>query len=342
MSRVAILPHFGDPFALHYWLRWCRRAWQHEIDALCIVSSNVGDAANRAAIKHVVDLFRQQFKTDDGQDKPIYLMTSYEPIQHGDAINKGLDMIEQDLVMLVEEDALIFKSGRVGDCFSRLEQGEFDAIGSGRASCSEIIAQTAEAMHPDAKNAAIGRDGGPNFWPCFFFARADDLREKTDRNFNAKSWEKGEVIKPLGVTAEETLAADTFGWASIQLRAAGLNFGYINQYHAHPDDIDDYNARRFVFDGQSSWFHIGSLSGWRSLFDKKKVKIQGVAMEEIARRMAWYLTFVDVWLGQEPNLLTKQEQAYRTGVTQILALYEIPQYQIAKRQMIYQKLMGGL
>jgi hypothetical protein len=93
----------------------------------------------------------------------------------------------------------------------------------------------------------------------FFTAR--DVLTRTDLDFAAHSWQAGEFIKPLDYVCQREECADTFGWASIQIRALQPRVFPISQHHAQATDLDDCGAGRGLFGERPPWVHFGSLSG---------------------------------------------------------------------------------
>lgn len=339
MTRAAILPHFGDPFALYYWLSWFKRVWHTEVDALYVVSSNVINDEVKQEIIAMLNEAALTFDSNPLKQKKIHYDISYKPIQHGDAVNLALGKCEEDLVMLVEEDTVIFKPGEVKQCFDALEK-DYDIVASNRGSCSDILTQKSREKYGPCPLPAGSRDNCYNFWPNFFFCKKD-LLLRTDRNFNARTWNKGERIEQLNVTAgDDPIVGDTFVWASIQLRALTTRIAHVEQYHGSPGDLDDYQLNLNVFNGRAGWVHHGSLSGWRSLLDEKQKKVEGVDPNEMARRMQWYRTFIDYWKGKKPDHLVELSCAYRDGIMRTMDLYGLSDTQIRKRQFIYQRLFG--
>lgn len=239
--RVALLPTIGQPHILGTWLKYYER-WQNEVDKLLI---HVGAPS------------------------------------HGKGIAKLLSWVKpEDMVMLIEEDAIIFKKGIVDQCFSFIEKGKCHALGSPRMSCHSEIADAAKKKYR-LDYSGLG-DKGPNYWPNFFFCQAKDLLQ-TDRHFEAKSWKKGDYIKPLNhLVKEEAISGDTFVWTSLQLRAMWLSIKEIPQYHSSPYDLDDYQKKEGLWDGKCSWFHLGSLAG---VFSQPQSKMEKLELE---RRVMWH------------------------------------------------------
>lgn len=334
-SRAVILPHFGDPLTLHYLLDWFEKVWWQEIDALYVVSSNILDDECAQFIADELDRVRESTGVK------ISYFLSKPPIQHGDAINQALDVVKEDLVMLLEEDTVIFNAGQIERCFSKIEAGTVDAVGSSRGSCADLITEQCRLIFGDLPYRPGSRDMCYNFWPNFFFCKKEDLL-RTDRNFNAKGWDKGVSIPELDImSVPETMAGDTFVWASIQLRLLGLRFGYVEQFHGSPDDMSDFNNKENVFNGQASWVHHGSLSGWKSLFNDPVQVVQGVAQGEMARRMQWYRTFAQDFVIHNPDKLILLVEDYLAGIHRTMDAYGITENQLDKRQLIYNTLFEG-
>lgn len=249
MSRAAILPYPGDPYLLNYWLKFFRNVWYKEVDKLYIYhNSTIEDEMEKYIAKIAID------------PKIRYI---YEPqvIEHGEVINRALDYVREDHLMLIEDDAYIFKSGLVDYCFKRLESGDYKIVGSKRGSCSEEISKVARdkwGIQMDGEG-----DQGCNFWPCYFFVGTNDLKTLTSRNFGANGFNRGDLIKPLDhIVQGESLASDTFVLASLELRSHILEnqIYYIPQNHAHPSDIEYAERGVYLFNQGTYWTHVGSLS----------------------------------------------------------------------------------
>ncbi|MBN2261361.1 MAG: hypothetical protein JW735_00490, partial [Prolixibacteraceae bacterium] len=253
-SRAAILPYPGDPFLLHYWLELFYRVWADEIDKLYVI-------CNTPVEEKVVEYI--EYLCTEGMDNKIDYTYIDHHIQHGDAIRIGLEKAIEDYVMLIEDDAYIFKPGIVDDCFKKIESGDFDIVGSKRGSCHEEILNRAKQIW-GIPTDGLG-DQGCNFWPCYFFSTRSTLLQ-TDRDYNSRAWVQGDIIAPLQdyVVVAPVVAADTFVNTSLQLRAMipERRILYVAQYHAHPDDLKHFEQKSEYtpFDGKASWTHIGSLS----------------------------------------------------------------------------------
>lgn len=254
-SRAAILPFPGDPYLLHYWLGLYARFWSEEIDHLYIYLNSPIESAMVEYIKQTIDYLNPSGK----------IIFIYDPVQmeHGAVINKALDLVLEDYIMLIEDDGFIFKPGIVDWCFEKLESGQYDIVGSKRGSCAmEILTRAQQLWGLSYEGEG---DHGPNFWPCYFFTRKETLL-RTDRNFGARAWKRGETIASLDnyTVQGDVIAGDTFVDASLQLRAMipKERILCIPQYHGHPDDLDHFatHYKYSMFGGEASWCHIGSLS----------------------------------------------------------------------------------
>jgi hypothetical protein len=350
-SRAAILPFPGDPFLLNYWLMFFDRFWGEEVDKLYIVLNSPIEEPVRRYIREICS------------SRPkIVLFEFPNQIDHGPCINFALDKCVEKYIMLVEDDGFIFKKGIVDFAFLQLESGKFDIVGSKRASCSEEITRKAQEIWGLSYEGE--GDQGPNFWPNFFFC-AKELLLKTDRNFSAKCWKKGEVIPALGLTIQGEVAnGDTFVNTSLQLRTLvpEARIYYLPQYHGHPEDLAHYLAGRYLFDGRAPWTHVGSLSsGINGLLKdsndrelaQRTTKLAAPAtilpkqycqseMEhrEFERRVQWWLTAIEYFEGHAPNReMADFANLYYDAVMQLIQQFGLSIKAIKRRQIIYNELM---
>lgn len=348
-SRAAILPYPGDPFLLLYWLHFYDTVWGKEIDKLYIY-------LNSPIEQPVVDFIKKLCL-----ERNINLQYLPHMGDHGPAITRTLDIVEEDLVMLVEDDGFIFKPGIVDFCFSQLESGEYDIVGSKRGSCHEEILTAAQRKW-GIQYEGEG-DQGPNFWPNFFFA-SKALLQSTDRNFAAKAWHKGDYIPEMDYTVlSDVIYGDTFVNTSIQLRGiVPIHRIYIvPQYHGSPEDIAHARMGKYLFDGRAPWTHIGSLSSGVGgvLRDEhnrhldKRLTAEPEASthfppewctndqqkDEWERRVQWWLTFYE-WALQDPRTeeIKDFRDAYGRAVQQVIDIMELRIGNIHQRQKAYKSL----
>lgn len=351
-SRAAILPFPGDPFLLRYWLSLFPR-WSDEIDKLYIYLNSTIEAD---MVQYIRDLCLQYPK--------INLQYNPMQIEHGDVINRTLDIVTEEVVMLVEDDGFIFTPGIVNDCFRCIEEWGRDIVGSKRGSCStEILEAAKNKWHLSYEGYG---DQGPNFWPNFFFCRRS-LLLKTDRCFGARAWKQGETIDSLGCVVEVPIVAgDTFVNTSLQLRTLvpESRIQYIPQYHGHPDDLIHYLDGTNLFDGKAMWCHIGSLSSGvggtltddegralaRRTIDPPKENdvIPGrptspMEQKEWERRVQWWLTFFETARESVTGDSRWNQflfwREYGKAIERIIKQFGLDRSMIKERQRVY-KLLG--
>lgn len=349
VNRTAILPFPGDPFLLNYWLDLYDRVWCDEVDFLFIYM-------NSPIEKEVVDWIYERVK----KSKNAKIYYTNVQMEHGHVIDHCLDLVDSKYVMLIEDDGFIFKKGQVDRCFKQLESGNYDIVGSRRASCAmEILKRAQELWGLSYEGEG---DTGPNFWPNFFFCERE-LLIKTDRNFAAKAWKKGDSIDGLGnyLVQDDVIYGDTFVNISLQLRAM-VPEGRIlcvPQYHGHPDDLEHWKEGRYLFDGQAPWCHIGSLSSGVGglLMDRngrrlarRKIdppldstilpNICTTYMEhrEFERRVQWWLTCIENVDEEEVKPIWEFYVLYKEAIARIIAQFELSMNDIRKRQNAYTSL----
>ena len=254
MARAALVQFPGDPFRTMYWMELFRNIWRKEVDVLYVALNMppwVPDEilqANLAAI---------------GQSHKIKLLPQFPAhyyYQHGDTMKELLLASTEDHVVFIEDDGFIFRPAIVDRCFKMLENG-FQLVGSPRGSCSKPIYEKSNELYGLEHNFKFYL--APNWWPNFFFCNRDVLL-KTDLDFNARTWEPGAPIGPLGVISNELMLGDTFVWASIQIRSQRPKEAFVEQYHSYPHDLKLFRKRTHLWDGKCQWLHVGSLSGTMS------------------------------------------------------------------------------
>lgn len=345
MSRAVILPFPGDPFLLNLWLKFYDNVWGDEVDKLYIY---LNSSVEKRVVRYIKDRARRSKNT----------MVLYEPqmADHGESINKTLDHVKEEYLMLIEDDAIIFKSGMVDMCFSLLESDKYDIIGSKRGSCALEIIEAADKKW-NIKETPYG-DNGPNFWPCFFFTKTAILKQTT-RHFGARAWKQGENITPLSYVVEVPVVyGDTFVNTSLELRATipEERIYYVPQYHLHPDDWRNFENSRTVFDDKAPWLHIGSLSSGisgvlRDEFNRPlayrftREKEQATVLEpwantlmekrEWERRICFWLM---AWDNREEGKIEEFAQAYKAAIDQVIRQYKLNYKDILKMQCIYKTL----
>lgn len=346
-SRAAILPFPGDPFLFQFWYKMFVNHWGAEVDKLYVyMNSPIG--------QEVADFLQNLVKTNP---KVVF---HYHPqqVEHGEVINRLLDMVQEEYVMLIEDDCYIWGHGAIDQAFSLIESGAKTIVGSKRGSCGMQILEAAKGKW-GLNYEGLG-DQGPNFWPNLFFCKTDLLRQ-TDRNFGARMWRAGEKIEWLYYVVTEDQAGDTFVNTSLQLRTMVPEdqIAYLPQYHGHPQDIEHFEKRQFLFDGRALWCHIGSLSSGigglikddqnrslsRHLVDPPAgpTVLQNAPNTELEhmeyeRRVQWWDMF---YWNSAPLGLAELRRLYKVGIERIITDFKLNRKRIERRKQIYATLTNG-
>jgi hypothetical protein len=249
-GRAVFLTASGDPFILSLVMRLYRERWRDEVESFYIGYNNYANVSTQV----VQELFAH-LVTDD----KIRLVYHPKGVGPGKPIADMAHVATEPLVMLLEEDGYIFKPGKVDECFQQIETGVVDALGSPRGSCGPEIWEASKTKY-GLDYTGYG-DVGPNFWPNFFFCNRSDLLN-TDMNFDSKTFKAGEYCPQLDHTFATDNHGDTFVWASMQMRANGVRFGTIPQYHASPDELwfAGQQVDKWSEKVDCGWIHAGSLS----------------------------------------------------------------------------------
>jgi hypothetical protein len=347
-NRAAILPFPGDPFLLTYWLHTYEKYWSNQVDKLYIYfNSPIEDEV----VSYIKNLCLEYPK--------VNLQYNNVQIEHGEAINRTLDIVREDLVMLIEDDGFIFNYGIIEYCFQQIEQDRFDIVGGKRGSCGfELLERAKDRWRLDY--TGLG-DQGPNFWPCFFFCRKQ-LLLNTDRVFGSKMWKAGERCEPLNFNVETDQCGDTFVNTSLQLRdlVPISRILCIPQYHGSPDDLVHYENHQFLFDGKAPWCHIGSLSTGvggllrdnqnralaRRLIDppESEIKLPPICnteqeTHEFERRVQWWLRFYNYYMSfDHPEEMPNFTPLYKNAIETIINQYKLSRKRIDQRLLAYASL----
>lgn len=276
------MPAGGDPFLIAYWLRHFR-TWAGEVDELRIAVCGQDDPAIRAYLASLAT------------DKVV--MTFHPRTDHGAMIRYLVEATAAEFVMLCEDDAFVRRPGAVDGAFGRVERGAM--VACPRASGTPGVIDAANRRF--GVLAAENGEQGPIFWPCFWFGRRADLLA-TDRNFGAAAFPEGERNALLDWTPPERNAMDTFGWASLQLRAMNLSVTVEAQYRAQRDLMASWDS--------AQWFHVGSLSSGYGLYLLGPIRQEDRQghwnairndLYDWEKRMSWWQRVHERWDGALPE-----------------------------------------
>lgn len=244
----------GEPFILLMLYKLFKERWYDELDALYININNHSCVSTDVLAELIGVLIK---------DPKIHLISHFRGVGNGPPDTEMTKICTQDLILLLEDDGFIFDSGVIDEHFKRIESGEVDALGSPRFSCGAELGEAVSAKY-GTDYSGYG-DKGPNFWPCFFFCKREDLL-KTDMDFGSHVWESGFYEPLLDHTFREKEAGDTFVWMGVQLRALGLKIGQVPQHHADPYEVEHKASSEgnwHIATQPFHWIHAGSLSsGW--------------------------------------------------------------------------------
>ena len=272
MSGVALLPSGPDPFLLAYWFRNFHRVWASEVDELHVL---VCGQADPEAIAYIAALASPKVRISFHEQR----------MDHGQAIGLLMDGTDAEYVVLLEDDAYVRRTGAIASRFQRLEAG-LDIIGGPRGNASHEIIEAAATRFGDHWIADTG-EAGHALWPCFLFARREVLLD-TDRQYGARQWVAGELVKGLNLTARDKLSADTFASTTYQLRANGARIEIEGQYRVtNTGQMSEWVT-------QAPWFHVGSLSsgyGYVIADDSGGTGIRDSVANDWARRVSWWERF---------------------------------------------------
>ena len=315
----------GDPFILGLTVKLWQERWHGEVDSFWInVNSN---HCPRDVLGELLSTFLK--------DDKIRVIYHPHRIGNGLPIGEMTLLSKEDHILLLEDDGFIFTPGKVADCFNSIENESIDAVGSPRFSCGWEVSEVL-AKRYGLDYSAYG-DVGPNFWPNFFFCKREDLL-KTDMNFGSKLWKAGEHCDKLDHTFKIDNHGDTFVWACVQLRAMGLRFSNIPQFHADPFEVESKEKKEMNWiDGKPFWIHGGSLSaGLGGYLTGLIPEIQSETnMREIESRVAWWQIASDVVEGFDDF-----KKVYQQGIKDLIVGAKLDQKRIDQKINLYRELMN--
>lgn len=311
MTRAVLLPAGSDPFLNAYWLRHYL-PWADTVDelhmAVCGPLPAEVIAYTRACVEAV-------------PHATLYHLTERTP--HGEVIAYLLTKTTADHIMLAEDDAFVRIPRVVADAFAEAESGALAGCPRNSYASTEVI---------EAAELRLGAEaGGLAFWPCFLFVSRESL-EATDRHFEATIWEAGDLL--FDHTMTELGTADTFVWASYQLRDQGLSVVLRDMHRVESPDT-----------ASGPWFHVGSLSSGHGFAWLGELSADRYAQEveqfgrltegDAAKRMAWWQRAWDNWDGGIPEY----HAAYETGFRTFMADIGLSQATVDAQRATYDRLV---
>lgn len=326
MSKAVFMSACGDPFIPLLAIKLWQRDWHGEVDKLYI------DYNNHVGVPQGVV---SEFLSRVSQDTKIDIIYHPRGIGNGMPITEMALIAKEDLIMLLEDDGFIFTSGAVNRCFQAIESDLTDAVGSPRGSCGQEVWDASQKKY-SLDYSGYG-DVGPNYWPNFFFCKRKDLL-KTDLDFGSKTWVAGEYSPELDHTFEGVNHGDTFVWACVQLRAMGVRFQSVPQYHASPTEIQDKEKDSMNwYQGQVPyWIHGGSLSsGWGGYLSGRIPQTNSESEKmEIETRCAFWRIATD-----EVEGFDDFKAQYRAGIDELIEGAKLSKDRVQEKYNFYKALM---
>lgn len=236
MKASVLLPTSGDPLLARYWLRNFE-TWRDQVDELLVyVNGDVaGTPIYEAAGARIVG-------------------STATRLIHGVALTELVRAVQSDVCVLMEDDAFVRRPSQVRDRLLRVAWRDDDIIGCPRGGMSPELHAAAQSKWgqidgPDTSS-------GPGLWPCFLFARPDDLRSVPDMRFGSISWAKGDVIPGLGYEAQDIVTTDTMTLMAYQLRERFKITADVQYKEMWQKDLGEMTDRT----GDPPWFHAGGLA----------------------------------------------------------------------------------
>lgn len=325
MTKACFLSAGGDPFIALFVIKLWQERWYDEVDKFYICYNNHSGVSQEVVSEFVSGIVK---------DPKIHLIYHPNGIGNGMPITEMTLIAKEDLVMLLEDDGFIFESGKVKWCFQQIESDLCDALGSPRGSCGQEIWEASQKKY-NLDYSGYG-DQGPNFWPNFFFCKREDLL-KTDLNFASITFKPGEYSSHLDHTFTEINHGDTFVWACIQLRALGLRFLNIPQFHASPTEPEDKDAKVMNWYKEIPyWIHGGSLSaGWGGYLSGQIPDMPtDLNKREIESRVAFWTIASDLIDGFEDF-----KKEYKAGIANLISKGGLQFERIQEKINLYRNLM---
>lgn len=319
MSRAVLMSSGGNVFESLMVLKLFKERWYEDVDRFYINFNNHAGTPDSAVAEFLSKIV----------DPKVHLIYHPEAIGNGPPITELLKICKEDLVMLLEDDGMIFES--IDEEFKRIENGECDLLGSPRYTHGEV-AEAAKLKY-NLDYSGLG-DRGFGWWPNFFFCKREDLL-KTDLDFGSNEYPKGKYFNELNHVFEETCYTDTFTWASIQLRYLGLKSCDIPQHHADPFEVESKAKGENNWVTKPKWIHAGSLSsGWGGYLSGNIPEIQSETnMREIETRVAWWTICSDV------DGFDEFKAEYKKGIENLIVGAKLDRKRIDQKINLYRSLI---
>lgn len=323
MTKCALLSTCGDPFTTSLCLKLFKERWYNEIDKLYINFNN-----HCQAPPEVVGEFIKNF----ANDPKIVIIYHPNGIGNGPPQVENLKLATEDLVLLLEEDFLIFESGVVNNNFKKIESGEADLLGSPRYAYGEVANAAQKAYNLDYSGEG---DKGFGWWPAGFYCKREDLL-KTDLDFGSKKYSKDEFFIELNHLFKEDNYTDTFTWTSIQLRSMGLTSIDIPQNHASIYEVEEKQKGILKWAKPIGYIHGGSLSaGWGGYLSGR---LPDTSTEDAKREIETRVTFWTLCMEATSGYVEFKKE-YIQGIQNLTKNANLDNRRIADKFELYKNLL---
>lgn len=330
MTRAAIMSLGGDVFLADFCLSLWENVWQDEVDVIYACYNNHAEVP--------LETSKEFLRKWESHPKIRIIYTPFG-CGNGTPILQGLLNSKESVLLLLEDDSFIFTPHVVNEWFSYIEAKKADMVGSPRYAVGEI-ADAAKKLH-NLDYSGYG-DKGFGYWPSFFLCKREDLL-RTDWRFASDEYKKGEYIKELDHTMENTEYTDTFTFASLQLRYMGLTCHTIPQNHTYPTDFEK-NGKMFCqeYDNHEiKYLHGGSLSSGYGGYLNKKLPMLTTDMEkkDMETRVAFWKLVSDM----TPRLIKGYDEfrkIYKSCIEALIINVKLDRDRIQGKYNGYKRIMN--
>lgn len=117
MKKEVLIAFAADPYLALFFKKTYDLFWKDEIDGLNIHINGKQ--------KFIIDFIADLWKDDAKQ-----IIKKYKVYRQGEAFNELYDKVNSDIVMTMDSDNFIYRGGVVNDFSEKIENGNYDYIGS--------------------------------------------------------------------------------------------------------------------------------------------------------------------------------------------------------------------
>lgn len=330
MKRAVLLPVIGDPYQLNVWLTNFD-TWSSVVDKLYVT------------LNHEVDDDLVTYISDECEKRNATFHYIPSIGTHGKALTQLVSVVQEELIMLIEMDNLVFDPNKIDELFKVAETP------------NSVVVYRRSSAHPEILARAIAYfkiptcGGEPNFWPSFFFAHKDILLD-TDQHYDSKDFtEAGLYIKELDWTTPSPQGMDTFAWTSVQLRSKNKYTFHNITPHACVLGTNPVNANPLI--------HVGNASGAIAHHKEKsrsgelwKDPIERIGLihppqdahikQDYARKLGWWRLCFEAFPIPQDNAAAYFNDIYKHGLDCIASQSHISENETQPYTELYRPLLS--